>query len=158
MPILTTADFPSVRAALDLSLDILALPDATIALPIFQGSGESLVVLRCQGANPPIDLSGGSGTPQQAKNAAIYYTAGYLAPALPQLSMESYTEYRYQRETFDRDEMAARCFARGDEELDQLLAASSPTAERAPAFALAHGTRGALGTGANPTVTQGVIT
>ena len=72
---LTSTEYPSIRAVLDVSLDSTVLPDATIALDVFQGAAEADVERQ--------DPSWASRTGAEAtaiQQAAIYYTAARIAP------------------------------------------------------------------------------
>lgn len=138
MPILTAPDFPAVRAAIDLSLDATVVPDATIALPIFQGLAETQVLAR----DP---LAAGRVDPDltHIKNAAIYLTAALLVASLPQIIQEDFAkDYRYVKQPVDREALAALLRARADDEIDAVLDPNGLSSERPSMFALGHGTRG----------------
>jgi hypothetical protein len=133
---LTSASYPGIRAALDVSLDATVLPDAVIALSIYQGAGERDV----EQQDP--DWATRTGPEATAlQNAAIYYIAARLAPAIPALTAEQFgAGQRYTREAFDAAAVAADLRARGDAELALVL---GETAVAVPTlFTTAHGYRG----------------
>lgn len=96
---LTPAEFPGVRAALDITLAAGNLPDAIIALPQYKGEAEFWVL----GADPlAATYLPGSEAYERARVAAIYACAALLVPALPILTAETWGEvYRYTRKEFD---------------------------------------------------------
>jgi hypothetical protein len=133
-PLLSSTDFPAIRAAIDLSLDEATLPDDVIWLDIYVGEAERYV------ASQTAD------TGQNAKNAVVYWAASLIAPSVPQLTGERDTlGESYQRKVEDVAELVARLRAKAAEQIDianevdpELLT----TANRPTFFALASGTRG----------------
>ena len=80
--LLTVADYPAIRAALDTSLDADVLPDAVIALPIYHAAAEREVLARVPTVPTEEAL-------EQQRLAAIYLCAARLALALPQIESET---------------------------------------------------------------------
>ena len=80
MSLLTSADYPAVRAALDVHLDSTLLPDSIIALNIYQGAAEMEVKRR----DPLAETRTGDDA-TRVRLAAIYLCAAALAPAIPRL-------------------------------------------------------------------------
>src|SRR4051812_45313755 len=104
MPILSPADYPEVRAQLDLTLDGTMLPDATIGLDAFVGEAEREVLAR-----DPLALSRTGDEAARVRLAAIYLTAARLALALPVLTSEETPEgQRYARQAWDPVALANR--------------------------------------------------
>lgn len=137
MSLLHISDFPAIRAALDVSLKALALPDAVIALPIYQGAAEAEVLAR-----DPLAESRTGAALQHVVNAAICLAAAYIAPAMPALTAEQIGQYRYQREV-DWPARAAELRARADAELAAVLTPSTALRPAPPSmFAVASGRRG----------------
>ena len=137
MSLLDAADFPAIRAALDVSLKAQTLPDATIALPIYQGAAEAEVLAR-----DPLAESRAGAALQRVVNAAIFLTAAYLAPAMPALTAETIGKYSYERKT-DWAARAADLRQRADVELAAVLTPDVARSPRPPSlFAVARGRRG----------------
>ncbi len=137
MSLLSTSDFPAIRAALDVSLKTTTLSDAVIALPIYQGAAEAEVLAR-----DPLAASRTGAALQHVVNAAIFLTAAYLAPALPALTAETIGKYSYQRDV-DWTARAAELRARADAELAALLTPATAQKGSPPTmFGVASGRRG----------------
>lgn len=137
MSLLSASDYPAIRAALDVSLKATALPDAVIALPIYQGAAESEVLAR----DPEAENRSGAAL-QRVVNAAIFLTAAYLASALPTITAETVGRYSYQRDT-DWGARAAELRQRADAELAAVLTPDAAARPLPPGmFAVASGRRG----------------
>lgn len=96
---LTPAEFPSIRAAIDVSLDASNLPDDVIGLPMYRQDAERWVV-----AMNPLAAAYELGSEPYLKTqvAAIYACAALVLPSVPQLTGESYgTAFRYTRKEVD---------------------------------------------------------
>jgi hypothetical protein len=139
MAILTTLDYPAIRAALDVQLNAQTLPDATIAQSIFQGAAEADVVKRVPGAE---SLTGDDLA--RVKRAAVWLTAAYLAHSVVRLTSLSVQtrDLSYSRQTFDPDEKAAELRARAEREFGMLLAPAAATPSRPTMFTTVGGRRG----------------
>lgn len=96
MPILSTADFPQVRAAIDPLLGEDELPDDVIALPVYRGAAEADVLRRLPNAATFLGEDG-----DRVRYAVIYLTAALLAPALPDVTSVQLGQSRYQQEPRD---------------------------------------------------------
>jgi hypothetical protein len=79
MALLSSSDYPAIRAAIRTSLDERDLPDAIIALDIYSGEAN-------RWAASQITITGPEATGQRANSAAIYYAAALLAPAVEQVT------------------------------------------------------------------------
>ena len=139
MAILTSLDYPAVRAALDVNLNAQSLPDATITQDIFLGAAESDVLRRVPEAE---SLTGDDLA--RVKRAAVWLAAAYLAHSVVRItSMSVQTrDLSYSRQTFDPDEKAAELRARAEREFGMLLAPTAVTPGRPTMFTLAAGRRG----------------
>ena len=139
MPLLTPDDYAAVRAALDIDLTEADVPDATIALPIYQGAGEAEVVRRVPDAT---DLTGDNLA--QAKLAAVLFTAALLAEGLPRTTQERVGNWSYSqaRGTADLAGMAAGLRRRAEAALVGILPDPPPARRRfAGAFTVARAGR-----------------
>lgn len=118
MAILTDADYPDIRAALDADLSDKDLFDATIALTIYAPAADQDVLAR----DPDAETRTGEAA-QRIKRAAIYFCAARLAPAVVRLTSLSIStrDMSYQRATFDPVERAAQLRNLAEEELGQVL-------------------------------------
>lgn len=125
MPIITSAEYPLVRAALDIRLTSTQLPDATLALAIFLGEAEREVQTR----DPLWDSRTGDDE-QRLKNAVCYLTAARLAPRMPELTLSSerFGDYTYQRKATDWQSLADDLVARADAEIAGVLSETPATA------------------------------
>src|SRR5262245_40663421 len=97
MALLQVADYPSVRAALDVRLAEGHFPsDQVIGLPIYAGQAEEAVLPRYPGAAtaPPAAAPA-------VQRAVVYYTAALLCPAMPNLTAEDEAGYRYSAQARD---------------------------------------------------------
>lgn len=136
MSLLTSADYDSVRAALDALLDCETLPDDVIALDLYAGAAERAVLAR----DPLAETRTGSAL-ARVRAAAVLYAASYLAPVVPQLTSERFADYSYSRNGQDWAKLAASLRARADAELDTVLE-TRRSAGALGVFTVARGRRG----------------
>lgn len=111
MALLTSADYPEVRSAIDLSLDDQTLPDAVIGLSIYVGKAEAYIASRT------------SDTGASAKRACIYYAAYLLVKleAIPALRSEDQgTAGNYSRDPSNWVRKAAALLEQVEDELDEI--------------------------------------
>jgi hypothetical protein len=132
----TPEDYAAVRASLDVSLTSGDLPDATIALAVFQGAAEAEVIRRAPSWAP------GGANDASVLLAAILWTASLLAERLPVVVSEQEGEYRYQRQPVDLMALAASLRARAEATLASAFDAGDKTPYRPSFFGVAHGGRG----------------
>lgn len=139
MPILTQADYQAIRAALDTDLDSDSLPDATIALSVYQDAADQDVL----DLDPDAETRTGSEL-ARVKRAAILFCAARLAPAVVRItSMTVNTrDLSYQRPTFKPDERAAELRQLAQAELNEILEPTGLAPSRPTMFAVVSGTRG----------------
>jgi hypothetical protein len=138
MSLLSAADYPAIRAALDTAMDSAFLPDSVIGMSIYAGAGELAVL-----AKVPDAESRSGAELQRCKNAAVYLTAALLAIALPQIAAETFIGGEsYQRKIVDPAALAAELRQRANAELDIVLTPSEVAPSRPTMFALARGRRG----------------
>jgi pyrrolidone-carboxylate peptidase len=102
MPLLTAADFPEIRAAIDIDLDAEDVPDAIIALDLYQGAGERAVLVLV----PEADGLAGDEL-ARARTAAILFTAALVTQGLPRITQERIGNYSYSR-AWDTAGLAAK--------------------------------------------------
>lgn len=139
MAILTSADFPAIRAALDVDLNAQTLPDTTIAQDIFLGAAEAELLRRVPTAAAMTgnDLA-------RVKRALVWLTAAYLAHSVVRTTSMSINtrDLSYSRQTFNPDEKAAELRARVEREYGMLLAPMAATPARPTMFTTVGGRRG----------------
>lgn len=138
--LITSADYPAVRAALDVSLSESELPDGVISQGIYAGAARSEVLERVPTAESETDVD----TIERLSRAVIYLTAARLAPAVVRITSISITsgDRNYSRQTFDPTERAAQLRAMAEQELSEVEEPDEETPARPPMFALASGQRG----------------
>ncbi|MGH2352480.1 MAG: hypothetical protein ACRDJN_12800 [Chloroflexota bacterium] len=117
MALLTSADYPAVRSAIDVDLTAEQVPDTILAQPVYHAAAEAAVLRRV----PEAEALTGTQL-QQASRAAILFCAALLAPAVPALSQESFADVSYRLAAVDMSRQAARLLARAEEELEALAA------------------------------------
>lgn len=135
-PLLTSANWPEVRAALDVSLTSGQLPDATIAYDMYSGRAVRQVLAQVADAE--------SRTGNEFKrcvNAAIFYCAAYIAPAIPNLTRKSMGDVDYSL-NIDWRERAVKLLAAAAEELAAVLTPGESVYSIPTLFTVATGTRG----------------
>lgn len=137
--LLTSTDYPTIRAAIDLSLDSTSksLPDATIALPIYLDAADLELKTR-----DPLWATRTGDALVQLKNAAIYLTASRIAPTIPRLVGEDFGNYAYKLQSVDWEARAAALRALAEEALNAILDPGDATSDRPTFFATARGYRG----------------
>lgn len=139
MAILSAADYPAIRAALDVGLNATQLPDATIAQGIFLGAAEDELLRKVPGAETMTgdDLA-------RVKRALVWLTAAYLAHSVVRLTSVNIQtrDLSYSRQTFDPDAKAAELRARAGVEVAALVTPSATVPARPTMFTLAGGGRG----------------
>lgn len=98
MAILTSIDFPEVRAVLHMSITTDHLPDATIALPVYQTRAENEVLRR-----DPVAAGRTGDEAEKVRQATILLLASLIAPAMEMLTSETIPGggYRYQKPEVD---------------------------------------------------------
>lgn len=139
MSLLTFADYPAVRAALDTELDETSLADKTIALDIYQGAADREV----KGRDPAWATRTGESL-LRLRAAAVYLTAARLAPAVVRvISMNVQSrDLSYSRPVFDPAEKAAELRALAEQELSAVLTPEEDTSGKPIMFSLASARRG----------------
>jgi len=138
MTLLSSTDYPSVRAAIDTSLDSAVLPDALIARDVFVGAAELDVLAR-----DPLAASRTGTDATRITLAAIYLTAARLCPAVPNIIEEEDTgQHRYRRQATDWTKRAAELRGMADAEIQAILAPTATTPGRPTMFVAASGRRG----------------
>lgn len=138
MTILTTADYPAIRAALDVGLNATTLPDATIGQSIFVEAAEAELLRRVPDA---ASMSGGDLA--RVRRALVWLTAAYLAHSVVRITSLSVQtrDLSYSRQTFNPDEKATELRSRAEVEIGMLLIPTQVAPGRPTMFALAAGRR-----------------
>lgn len=115
MAIVTTTEYPAVRAAIHYRLKAKDLPDATIGLPIFVPESELDLLALLP------DAESFTGTKlSRAKNVVIYWTAARLIPSVPQVTAQSFLGDREQFQTIDWEKHIEYLLRRADQNLAEL--------------------------------------
>jgi hypothetical protein len=107
---LTAAEYPAIRAAIDISLDAGVLPDEVIGLPTYAGEADRWVLA----TNPAAaTYTPGSDQYGAAQSAAIFACAAMLVQAVPMLTGETWGQaYRYTRKDVDLGSLEASLWDR----------------------------------------------
>ncbi len=137
MALVASGQYPAVRAALDVTLDAEALPDAVIALDLYAGTADRWVLAQ----DPTAEARTGDAL-KHVTAAAVLYCASLLAPALPQLTGETHGAHQYSRKAVDASALADQLVARAVDELTAVLQPDDVRPVRPTMFALASGRRG----------------
>lgn len=138
MALLTAAEYPAIRAAIDVSLDAVALPDAMIALSIYAPAAEAEVLRQ----DPAAESRTGDAL-RRSRDAAVFYAAERLVLRLPQIIREQVSaDQGYQRQFPDPAALAADLRRRGDEAIALAMGAAAIARIYPVAFAAAAGRRG----------------
>lgn len=124
MAILTSDDYPEIRAAIDVSLTKSQPSDDTIAMSIYHAAGEADVLA--------LDPSAESRTGEAAARvhrAAVYFVAARLCPAVVRITSLSVNtrDMSYQKKTFDPNERADELRQMAEQELAQVVQESVST-------------------------------
>ncbi|MFZ1401124.1 MAG: hypothetical protein WAS33_29735 [Candidatus Promineifilaceae bacterium] len=136
-PILSTTNWPAVRAALDVSLNDKQLPDSIIGLDIYSGRAVREITSRVADATT---LTGDS--ERRVIAAAVFLTAANIAPALPSIMRAESQHLSVQRKEVDWSKRAAELRQMAEEEIAELLEPDTTGAYRPTLFARAKGRRG----------------
>ena len=115
MALITTAEYPSVRFAIDFRLNSIVMPDDIIAQPIFVVEAElDVLAILPQAAS----FTGTSLT--RVKNAVIYLTAIKMIPSVPQLIDQSIFGDREKYELIDWEKKIDNLLDRFDENINRV--------------------------------------
>ncbi len=140
MTLLVPADYPAIRAALDVTLTEATLPDSIIELDLYLGAAEREV----RASDPDAETRTGEAR-ERVRAAAMLLCAANLAPAIPRIAAEQLADYRYQQQPVDWMKLAAELRERAKAELTALTttdATEQASRFRHPSFAVAKGRRG----------------
>lgn len=140
MFILSAADWPEVRTALDVTLDSTLLPDATLEMDAYNGEAEREVLALDPNA---LTYSAGTDNARRVRLAAIYLTAARLALSLPVLvSEQTPSGQRYQRQAWDPVTLSGRLRSLATEVINTYLYPSTPASAIPFMFGTVAGCRG----------------
>jgi hypothetical protein len=136
--LVTTAQYPAVRAAIDVTLTTDEVPDGVIGLTIFAGKAERDAIARATNGVAIVASTSGDDF-DRLRDVAILLCAALLVPALPQLTSESVgqADYSYRVQGVDPLKRAAQLRA----EATALLATLNGTYGIPTQFTLATGGR-----------------
>jgi hypothetical protein len=141
--ILAVGDFPEIRAALDVSLDITNVPDAVIALDIYLGRATEWVVDHNPAAASYV---GAVDAPSRAlRRACILATAALIAPSVPWLVQEAFeNQHSYKRQVMDLGMLVADLWSQANDQINLSLPLdeAATTGGGKPFFTTASGRRG----------------
>lgn len=117
MALITADEFPAIRAAINIGLDDVGLPDATIALPIYLGAADTEVKRR-----DPLWVSRTGTELRHLKNAVIYFAAARIVLVLARPSSETFGQrYSYKIDQLSASQLASSLESFGDDELIAVL-------------------------------------
>jgi len=140
-PILTSANYPDVRAALDtdLSDSTSSLPDTTIDLLIYAPTANQDVLA----LDPEAETRTGEDANRVLK-AAIFFCAARLAPVVVRLTSLSITtrDMSYQKAIFDPEERAAELRGEAVDLINDVIKPTETSPSRPTTFSRAPGIRG----------------
>lgn len=137
MALLTSADYPSIRAAIETSLDSTTLPDSIIALDLYLGAGQRDVI-----ALDSLAESRTGTALQHAQTAAVLFTAARLIGALPMIIKETFPDHSYERNRVDAESRATELRQWAAGEIDAYLDPQDSSSTRPTRFTVATGRRG----------------
>lgn len=112
-----SGDYPSIRAAIDISLDADSLPDAVIGLDIYATAAEQWIAAET------------TETGTEAHLAAVLYCAYLIAPQVPALMRERMAGGEYWQQPFDYVDLAGRLLQRAYQQLALAQALVTPAAD-----------------------------
>jgi hypothetical protein len=139
MAILTQADYPAIRAALDSKLNDQQLPDSIVELPIYRAAADQDVLDR----DPQAESRTGSGA-DRIRRAAIFFCAARLAPVVVRITSITIQAHdlNYAKPVFDPEKRAAELRQMAEEEIAAVVAPAETTPARPTMFTTASGRRG----------------
>ena len=132
---LSAADYPSIRAAIDISLSEGSLPDGIIALPIYSGQAEQTVL-----AFVPDADAADADRQAHLHNAAMLFCASSLVFAIPSFTREQGPEFEAEIQRVKPETLAGDLRARAQAELEAGAAGEISTVP--VMFTVARGSRG----------------
>lgn len=109
-------DYPSIRAAIDISLDGNSLSDEVIELEIYKTAAEQWIAAET------------TETGTTAHLAAVLYCAYLIAPQVPALMRERFAGGEYWQQPFDYVDLAGRLLQRAYQQLALAKALETPDA------------------------------
>lgn len=114
---IVSGDYPSIRGAIDISLDANSLPDAVIELEIYATAAEQWIAAET------------TETGSEAHLAAVLYCAYLIAPQVPALIRERMAGGEYWQQPFDFVDLAGRLLQRAYQQLALAKALEVPDAD-----------------------------
>jgi hypothetical protein len=136
--ILTTAEYPEIRAVISLDVDQKALPNDVIALDPYQGEAERWAVR----LDPQAATRTGA-TLRQLKTAIVFKIASFVVKAMPQLIEENFKVGEgFKRQSVDVDARAEDLAQRAADAMAAYLSPTPATKSIPTLFTTAPGRRG----------------
>lgn len=122
--LLTVAEYPAIRATIDVTLTAKALPDSVIGMAPYAGEAAAWVLGEQPDASTYVI---GTDEYNAAQRAAIYACAALLVPAIPIITSEAYgNAFRYTREKYDPTVLAESLWAKAREAIDKTREDETP--------------------------------
>ena len=139
MAILTSADWPAVRAAIDTALDTNMLQDPVIALNIYSGAADQDVLSR----DPDAESRTGEDE-NRVQRAAVFFCAARLIPVVIRVLTLSTTtrDLRYSRLVADPETRANELRGLATDEINEILNPGAEAESMPRMFTKVTGTRG----------------
>lgn len=132
------SDYPTVRAALDVTVDETVLPDAVITMPIYLDASDDEVKRR-----DPMWASRDEANRKRLVNAAILLLASRVAPAIPDITREQLGQFEsYDRKAVDWPKRAAELRSDADALIAYVLSGGTKVSTMPTFFDVASGRRG----------------
>jgi hypothetical protein len=125
--ILSQADWPEVRAQINVGLTAAQLPDDTIEMDAFVGRAEREVV-----ATDPQAPSRTGAEAAAVRLASIYLTAALLVPAVPNIVRQQWPDISYQMENLSIADKVADLRHQAALQLESYLEAGTEPVPRIP--------------------------
>lgn len=130
-PLLSAADYPEVRAAVDVALSDKRAPDAVLGLSIYVPAGCADVLTR----DPLAEARTGPAA-EAIHRAAVYFSAARLALGLREISSETFGDVRVDLDTVAAGERAAALTELGQQAVADAIALDGEVvASTGPGFA-----------------------
>jgi len=139
MALITSSEYPAIRAAIDVKLNENDLRNEMIALDIYSGAAHRDVIARYAEAESETgdDL-------QRMKNAAIYFCAARLVAVVFKATSVNVTagDMSWSRRGLDPEQRAEELRAMANEEIDAVLSPTDVTPGKMTMFKRVPGNRG----------------
>jgi hypothetical protein len=133
--------YPAIRAAIDVTLDSLVLPDDIIGLPIYLGTADREIKTR-----DPLWATRTGAEAQALATACIFLTASLLAPAMPRIISQTISSggdtFDQKFQSIDWEARAAALRQLSEDAIDSVLDVGDVVSARPTRFRNIAGRRG----------------